>query len=163
MKWKLQYQWLMLSIFHSQRQASSVKFPQSSMFAEGPVIESQILKSRNKRKWDDIKRVPPKSKKKIKKNKRVPNRLLGNPAPHFWQLPITDWNTGATSSEMQLSRERLGRGGKSTQKVLMARITTMVWSLSKTQTSWGGKSNGPCEALLQAKLGKVMEVGYFRI
>ena len=39
------------------------------------------------------------------------------------------------------------RGGKKTQKyytinILMTQITTMVWSLTKSQTSWNAKPSG---------------------
>ena len=34
------------------------------------------------------------------------------------------------------------------KKVLMTQITTMVWSLTQSQTSWSVKSSGPSEALL---------------
>ena len=49
--------------------------------------------------------------------------------------------------------ERLRRGDKNTQKnctkkILMNQITMMVWSLTKSQTSWSAKSSGPYEALL---------------
>ena len=36
----------------------------------------------------------------------------------------------------------------------MTRITTMVWSLTQSQTSWRVKSSGPQEALLPIKLVK---------
>ena len=44
--------------------------------------------------------------------------------------------------------EILGRSGKNTQKnytkkVLMIFVTTMVWSLTYSQTSWSVKSSGP--------------------
>ena len=42
-------------------------------------------------------------------------------------------------------------------KVVMTWITTMVWSLNQSQTSWGVKSSGPLEALLQTKLVEVMD------
>ena len=46
------------------------------------------------------------------------------------------------------TQKRLGRGGKSTQKsckkkVLMSQITTIMWSLTWSQTSWTVKSSGP--------------------
>ena len=49
--------------------------------------------------------------------------------------------------------ERLRRGGKNTQenytrKFLMTQITTMMWSLTQSWTSWNVKSGGPQEALL---------------
>ena len=49
--------------------------------------------------------------------------------------------------------ERLRRGDKNTQKnctkkILMNQITMMVWSLTKSQTSWSAKSSGPWKASL---------------
>ena len=44
-----------------------------------------------------------------------------------------------------------------TKKVLMTRITTIVWSLTSAQTSWSVKSSGPYEALLGTELVEVME------
>ena len=43
------------------------------------------------------------------------------------------------------------------KKVLMIWITTMVWSLTQSQTSWNVKSSGPQESLLGMKLMEVME------
>ena len=43
-----------------------------------------------------------------------------------------------------------------TKKLLMTQITTMVWSLTQSQTSWSMKSSGPEEALLPIKLVEVM-------
>ena len=42
------------------------------------------------------------------------------------------------------------------KKVLMTQITTVVWSLTQSQTFWAVKSSGPWEALLSAKLVEVM-------
>ena len=42
------------------------------------------------------------------------------------------------------------------KKDRMTQITTMVWSLTQSQTSWNMKSNGPEEALLPIKLVEVM-------
>ena len=42
------------------------------------------------------------------------------------------------------------------KKILMIPITTMVWSLSYSQTSWNVKSSGPSEASLWTKLVEVM-------
>ena len=47
-----------------------------------------------------------------------------------------------------IEQKRLRRGGKNTPKkytknVLMTQITTMVWSLTYSQTSWNAKSSGP--------------------
>ena len=46
----------------------------------------------------------------------------------------------------------------------MTRITTMVWSLTQSQTSWSVESSGPQEALLRTKLVEVMELqlSYFK-
>ena len=41
------------------------------------------------------------------------------------------------------------------KKILMTQITTMVWSLTKSQKTWSVKSRGPYEALLQTKLVEV--------
>ena len=41
---------------------------------------------------------------------------------------------------------------------LMTGITMIVWSLTQSQTPWSLKSSEPLEALLQTKLGKVMEL-----
>ena len=73
------------------------------MFAKGPIIESQILRNRNKRKWDDIKGVP--DRKTTWKSRATLLTIAKN-----WL-----WNTRATSSEIQLSRDRLGSGGKNTK------------------------------------------------
>ena len=43
------------------------------------------------------------------------------------------------------------------KKVLMIWITTMVWSLTKSQTFWKVKSSGPQEELLLIKLVGTME------
>ena len=43
------------------------------------------------------------------------------------------------------------------EKIIMTQITMMVWSLTKSQTSWNAKSSGPYEASLQTKLVEVME------
>ena len=43
-------------------------------------------------------------------------------------------------------------------KFLMTGITMRVWSLTQSQTPWSVKSSEPLEALLQTKLGKVMEL-----
>ena len=42
-----------------------------------------------------------------------------------------------------------------TKKIVMTQITTMVWSLTQSQTSWSMKSSGPEEALLPIKLVEV--------
>ena len=57
---------------------------------------------------------------------------------------------------------RSRRDGKNTwknyiKKILMNQITTMVWSVSPSQTFWNVKLSGPWEALLQIKLVDVME------
>ena len=44
------------------------------------------------------------------------------------------------------------------KKCLMTGLTMMVWSLTQSQTPWSVKSSEPLEALLQTKLGKVMEL-----
>ena len=49
------------------------------------------------------------------------------------------------------------------KKVLMTQITTKMWSLTYSQTSWSVKLSGPEEALLQAKLMEVMEFQLFQI
>ena len=51
-----------------------------------------------------------------------------------------------------------------TEKILMTFITTMVWSLTYSQTSWNVKSSGPLDALLQTKLVEVMkfQLRYFK-
>ena len=63
----------------------------------------------------------------------------------------------------------LRRGGKNTQKnytkkIFMTKITTMVWSLTKSQTSCNAKSSGPQEAPLRTKLVEVMQfqLSYFK-
>ena len=48
----------------------------------------------------------------------------------------------------QQKKKRLRRGGKKTQKnytrkVLMTQMTTMMWSLTYSQTFWSMKSSGP--------------------
>ena len=50
------------------------------------------------------------------------------------------------------------------KKVLMTQITTVVWSLTQSQTFWAVKSSGPWEALLSAKLVEVMgfQQSYFK-
>ena len=50
------------------------------------------------------------------------------------------------------------------KKIFMTQITTMVWSLTKSQTSWNVKSSGPQEASLWTKLVEVIEVqlSYFK-
>ena len=45
----------------------------------------------------------------------------------------------------------------------MTQITTKMWSLTYSQTSWSVKLSGPEEALLQAKLMEVMEFQLFQI
>ena len=50
----------------------------------------------------------------------------------------------ATISDMQM----IQRGGKNTQKnytkkIFMTQTTTMVWSLTQSQTSWNVKSSAP--------------------
>ena len=61
------------------------------------------------------------------------------------------------------------RSGKNTQKnytkeIFITQKTMMVWSLTKSQTSWNAKSSGPYEASLQTKLVEVMEfqLSYFK-
>ena len=51
-----------------------------------------------------------------------------------------------------------------TKKIFMTHITTMVSSLTESQTSWNVKSSGPWEASLQTKLVEVMEfkLSYFK-
>ena len=44
-----------------------------------------------------------------------------------------------------------------TQKIFMTWITTMVWSVTQSQTSWNVKSSGPSEASLWTKLVEAME------
>ena len=44
-----------------------------------------------------------------------------------------------------------------TKKILMTQITTVVWSLTYTQTSWNVKLSGYSEALLGTKLVEGME------
>jgi len=46
----------------------------------------------------------------------------------------------------------------------MTQKTMMVWSPTKSQTSWNAKSSEPYEASLQTKLVKVMEfqLSYFK-
>ena len=58
-------------------------------------------------------------------------------------LSIKDRN-GVDLTEAEILR----RGGKNTQnnytkKIFMTQITTMVWSLTLSQTSWNSKSSGP--------------------
>ena len=73
-------------------------------------------------------------------------------------------------NDMDLQKQKiLRRGGKNTQenrtkKVLMTQITTMVWSLTYSQTSWSAKSSGPYEASLWTKLVEVMDfqLSYFK-
>ena len=50
------------------------------------------------------------------------------------------------------------------KKFLMDQITMMVWSLTKSQTFWSVKSNGPWEALLRTKLVEMMkfQLSYFK-
>ena len=65
--------------------------------------------------------------------------------------------------------EEIKKRGKNTQNnytkmVLMTQKTTMVWSLTSSQTSWNVKSSGPYEASLRTKLVDVMEfqLTYFK-
>ena len=50
------------------------------------------------------------------------------------------------------------------KKILMTQITTMVWSLTQSQTSWKAKSSKPLEGSLWTKLVEVMEFqsSYFK-
>ena len=53
-------------------------------------------------------------------------------------------------------QKKLRRDGKDTQKnsskkILMTQITTMVWLLTQSQTSWSVKLSGPYETSLQTK------------
>ena len=41
------------------------------------------------------------------------------------------------------------------KKIFMTQITTMVWSLTSSQTSWTAKSSGPYKASLRTKLMEV--------
>ena len=43
------------------------------------------------------------------------------------------------------------------KKIQMNQITTMVWSVTQSQTFWKAKSRGPEEALLLIKLVDMME------
>ena len=62
-------------------------------------------------------------------------------------------------------QKRSRRDGKNTQKntknctkkILMTWITSMVWSLTQSQTFWSVKSSGPSETLLPIKLVEVLE------
>ena len=58
--------------------------------------------------------------------------------------------------------KRSRKDGKKTQKsctkkILMNQITTMVWSVTQSQTFWRVWSSGPWEALLLIKLVDVTE------
>ena len=44
-------------------------------------------------------------------------------------------------TKQKMKRLRIGRNY--TKKVLMTWVTTMVWSLTFSQTSWSVKSSGP--------------------
>ena len=44
-----------------------------------------------------------------------------------------------------------------TKIFLMRQITTVVWSVTQSQTFWSVKSSGPWEALLSIKLVGIME------
>ena len=50
------------------------------------------------------------------------------------------------------------------KKILMTQITTMVWSLTKSQKIWSVKPGGPYEALLSTELVEVIEfqLNYFK-
>ena len=53
-----------------------------------------------------------------------------------------------TIKDRMEQKQKILRGGKNTQKystkkILMTWITTMEWSLTKSQTSWSAKSSGP--------------------
>ena len=67
------------------------------------------------------------------------------------KIRIENYNWYSSSQSLK-QKKRLRRGGKNTQnytkKVLMTQISTMVWSLTYSQTSDSVKSSGPYEALL---------------
>ena len=53
-----------------------------------------------------------------------------------------------TIKDRMEQKQKILRGGKNTQKystkkILMTWITTMEWSLTKSQTSWSAKSSAP--------------------
>ena len=50
-----------------------------------------------------------------------------------------------------------------TKEILMTQITTMVWSLTYSQTSWSVKSSGPLEALLWTVVVEVMAFQLFEL
>jgi len=68
-----------------------------------------------------------------------------------------------------MKQKRLRRGGRDTQTnytktIFKTQITTMVSSLTESQTSWKAKSRGPWGASLRTKLVEVMEfqLSYFK-
>ena len=68
-----------------------------------------------------------------------------------------------------IEQKILRRGGKNTQKncikkVSMTQTTTMMWSLTQSQTSYSVKSREPLEASRQTKVVEVMEfqLSYFK-
>ena len=63
-------------------------------------------------------------------------------------------------TKQKMKRLRIGRNY--TKKVLMTWVTTMVWSLTFSQTSWSVKSSGPQEALTTNKANGAdgIPVGY---
>ena len=52
---------------------------------------------------------------------------------------------------------RDGKNRSVQKKISMTRITTMVWSFTKSQTFWRIKLRGPQEVLLSIKLVEAME------
>ena len=58
-------------------------------------------------------------------------------------------------TEAEYTKKRWQEYTELYKKILMTQITTMVWSLTKSQKTWSVKSGGPYEALLQTKLVEV--------
>ena len=76
---------------------------------------------------------------------------------------MKDWN-GMDLKEEDIKKRWPLYTENYTKKIFMIQITTMVWSLTYSQTSWNVKSSGPYEASLQTKLVEVMEfqLSYFK-
>ena len=82
------------------------------------------------------------------------NNRMGKTRDHFKEIRDTKGTFHAKMSTikerngMDLKEEDRRRGGKNTQKnytknIFMTQITTMVWPLTYSQTSWNVNSSGP--------------------
>ena len=75
------------------------------------------------------------------------------------KMDIIQDGNGVDLIEAEAIKKRCKNTQKNyTKKIFMTKITTMMSSLTQSQTSWNEKSNGPQEASLRTKLVEVMEL-----